>query len=130
MCIRDRHKPTVRLDTDALEALKQYSYPGNVRELENLVERMVVLCEGDVIRLEDVPLDLRAAREQTAAPPHTTSAPPTEYKDAKDQFERDYLLRILEVAGGNMSEAARLSGISRRHLYEKMERLGIKPTRS
>ncbi|MCX7718951.1 MAG: sigma-54 dependent transcriptional regulator [Candidatus Sumerlaeaceae bacterium] len=126
---RKMHKPAVRIEPAALDALQCYSYPGNVRELENLIERMVVMCDGDVIRLEDVPLDLRTARQPVATSTRTQIPQPTEYKDAKDQFEREYLLRVIEAAGGNMTEAARLSGISRRHLYEKMERLGIKPTR-
>lgn len=127
---RKMHKPAIRFDGATLEALQRYSYPGNVRELENLIERMVVLCEGDVIGLDDLPLDLRAPREML---PLAAASRPTklaDYKDAKDQFERDYLMRVIEAAGGNMTEAARLSGISRRHLYEKMERLGIKPARS
>ncbi len=52
-----------------------------------------------------------------------------EYKDAKDRFEREYLLSIIETAKGNISEAARISGISRRHFYEKLEKLNIKTDR-
>jgi DNA-binding NtrC family response regulator len=124
---RKLRKPTPSIAPDALRALERYSYPGNVRELENVIERMVVLCEGDRIALCDVPADIREPGTSRGEP-GTAGVPfaaGIEYRDAKDEFERAYLAHIFEAAKGNISEAARMSGISRRHLYEKIEKLNI-----
>lgn len=124
---RKLHRPNVTISPEALRALEEYRYPGNVRELENMVERMVVLCDNDSIELKDVPLDVTAVSGliSAAVGPSVPSAN-LDYKGAKDRFERDYLLKIIEAAGGNISEAARISGISRRHLYDKLEKLNVK----
>lgn len=126
-------KPNVTISPEALQALEKYGFPGNVRELENVIDRMVVLCEGDRVELEDVPADIREASGPVGAlgtAASTLSAVANiEYRDAKDAFEREYLLRVIEQAQGNISEAARISGLSRRHFYEKIEKLGIKADR-
>lgn len=119
-------KPDVRLAPDALAMLEAYDYPGNVRELENIIERMVVLCDDNEIGLLDLPIDVRE-RGRAGVPVLDTAS--VEYKEAKDSFEREYLLRVINAARGNISEAARISGISRRHFYEKLERLNIKTER-
>ena len=92
---------------------------------ENVMERMTVLCDGERIQLKDVPAEMRGAARGGGIPAEADGSS-VDYKEAKDRFERDYLLRMIDAAKGNISEAARLSGISRRHLYEKMERLGIR----
>ncbi len=115
----------VPIDADALAALENYWWPGNVRELQNVLERMMVLCDSGRITLKDVPAEVRAAADARSADIMTAPVETMEYKDAKDRFEREYLLRVIEAARGNISEAARLSGISRRHFYEKIEKLGI-----
>lgn len=131
---RRLRKSEISISPEALEALAGYSFPGNVRELENIVERMVVLCEGNHIGLEDVPADVRRAEAPARRLPQdgqpgggAVSGVP--YQKAKDMFERDYLLRAIEAAKGNISEAARVSGISRRHFYEKLDKLNIKTER-
>jgi DNA-binding NtrC family response regulator len=115
----------IPIDPDALVALENYWWPGNVRELQNVLERMMVLCDSGRITLKDVPAEVRAAADAKSADIMTSPGETLEYKDAKDRFEREYLLRVIEAARGNISEAARLSGISRRHFYEKIEKLGI-----
>jgi DNA-binding NtrC family response regulator len=119
-------KPRVEISEEALLALERYDYPGNVRELENIIERMVVLADDDRIGVEDLPADVREPQRVGGG---RVDAGSIEYKDAKDSFEREYLLRVINAARGNISEAARLSGISRRHFYEKLERLNIKTER-
>lgn len=129
---RRLRKPPMKIAPEAMAALAAYPFPGNVRELENIVERMVVLCPSDIIQLQDIPADIRAAAGRTpavSAPPVTEEAQLIEYKDARDAFEREYLLKVIAAAQGNISEAARMSGISRRHFYEKLEKLGITPQR-
>lgn len=124
---------------EALSALEHYPFPGNVRELENLIERALVLCTCDRIEIEDIPQDVRRAAEygltaSAFAPPDGATGPNSsgtvDYREAKDMFERDYLLKAISAAKGNISEAARMTGLSRRHFYEKLDKLGIKGDRS
>jgi DNA-binding NtrC family response regulator len=121
---RALRRPALSISPEALAALGRHGYPGNIRELQNVMERMTVLCDGDRIELKDVPAEIRGNAAGGAARDAERAA--VEYKDAKDRFERDYLVRMVDAAKGNISEAARLSGISRRHFYEKMEKLGIR----
>ena len=106
------------------------------------MERCIVLCDCDTIELEDIPADIRRAAEfgmdietaqsggypaigaQVQAPRETGTLP--EFREARDDFEREYLQRALAAAKGNVSEASRATGLSRRHFYEKMEKLGVR----
>lgn len=127
---RTLKRPNLMVSPEALTALENYRYPGNVRELQNVLERMFVLSDQDMLTLEDVPADIRtAAVGEGGAPSSATPGAAVDYREAKDRFERDYLVRLISEAGGNISEAARMSGISRRHLYEKIEKLGIRTDR-
>ncbi len=92
------------------------------------------LERDDVLGIDDVPADFIQAVRGSAAAAGTGGAPPpgdpahawpADFKEARDQFERAYLRQIVEACGGNMAQAARLSGISRRHLYEKFDKLGV-----
>jgi len=150
----NRRRPTIA--AEAVEALENYAFPGNVRELENVIERCIVLSEGDQIELEDIPQDIRRAAAygmdvqtvqaqsggypaltpdqlsgQAADGANRSTGSPAEgevgdFRAARDQFERDYLERALDSAKGNISEASRITGLSRRHFYEKMEKLGLR----
>jgi len=124
-------KPDLSIDEEAVERLKSYWWPGNVRELENVLERTVVLLDGSRIAAHNLPPDLGASSDL-----RTTSPPPMmgrdtgalqSFRDAREGFERQYFERLLRASGGNVTEAARQSGISRRHFYEKIEKLGIHP---
>ncbi len=127
---RSMKRPDLEVSPEALAALEGYRYPGNVRELQNVLERMFVLSDNDTIKLEDVPADIREVGARSGAQASSAAAgAAVDYREAKDRFERDYLVRLINDAGGNISEAARMSGISRRHLYEKIEKLGIRTER-
>jgi len=126
------HKPSVSISPPALRLLEQYRWPGNVRELENVLERVIVLLEGDVIKAEDIPADIRnnltPSKILGSEPqPISTRAIPADYREARTQFESEYMRELLEITGGSVTEAARLSGVSRRNLYEKLEKLGLQP---
>jgi len=123
------HKPNVGITPAAMELLNRYYWPGNVREMENVIERILVLLDGDMIEPEDIPADIRngMALRVVPLPAAPQKAIPVDYKEARGQFETDYLRELLERTGGSVSEAARISGVSRRNLYEKLERLGIRP---
>jgi two-component system nitrogen regulation response regulator NtrX len=114
-------------DTDALDALRQYPWPGNVRELRNVIERLMIMVPGDRISSRDVTfLDQGPPPDGRAATQNLSSAP---LHEARDQFERDYILRALAAQQGNISRTADVLGIERSNLYRKMRSFGIAPSR-
>ncbi len=109
----------------ALEALVAYSWPGNVRELENLIERSVALVDGPLIELRDLPLDFLLADDRGRPEPGGDLP----LRDARDEFERQLILRVLERVQWNQSRAARILGLHRNSLKGKLAALGIRPVR-
>ena len=108
----------------AVRLLEASPWPGNVRQLKHCIERAVALHSGGPI---DGP-DLFTGGDSIARTPltdETASAATLRYQDARGGFEREYFRRLLDAAGGNMSEAARLSGIPRQNLYVRMKRWEI-----
>jgi DNA-binding NtrC family response regulator len=110
----------------ALSALEQHNWPGNVRELQHCIERVVALQGNGVIDVCHIGLVTPAVASEEAAP-NTSEAGSPAYQDARAEFEKRYLAQLLQSAGGNMSEAARLSGIPRQNLYVRMKRWGFEP---
>jgi len=102
----------------ALEALKRYRYPGNVRELRNLVERLIIMNPGPVIGAEPVRAVLPAQDRAADA------APGGRLSDAVREFERRQIEAALAAEEGNMTRAAARLGLERSHLYKKMRQLG------
>jgi two-component system response regulator PilR (NtrC family) len=117
------HGRTMRLKADALRVLEAYDYPGNVRELENLIERAVALAPRDDIGVADLP-PLTASRAQPVA---SVELPPegVNLDQLVTDFERVYVLRALERANNIRARAAKLLGISLRSLRYRLEKLGI-----
>jgi DNA-binding NtrC family response regulator len=117
----------------AVRALASHAWPGNVRELQNVVEHAVVLLEpGSDIQPEDIPFigEQRPSAEPAVASQVDVDGPPGEsYHAARERllsaFERRYLARLVQQAGGNMSKAARIAGVDRTTLYRLMERHGL-----
>ena len=109
----------------ALDALKQYHFPGNVRELENILERAATLCVGGVIDAAD--LQLRPRKQHTTELPiNTTPVPPGEkLGDALEDIERDAIVRALEQTRYNKTKAAALLGMTFRSLRYRIKKLGI-----
>ena len=116
---RQYGRPHVEISEDALESLAKYHWPGNVRELKNVVERVLILN----------PRVLRIERKHLPPLTHKTGTRFTEdfstLQQARDAYERDYILKKIEEARNNMSRAAELLGLERSHLYRKMKTLGI-----
>jgi DNA-binding NtrC family response regulator len=106
---RECGKTVDGLSPEALAALREYEWPGNVRELQNVIERAVVLAEGPVIQLSDLPLDVLLPKHRE----RVRTADRLPLKNATEEFERQIILRVLERVGGNQSEAARILGLHR-----------------
>jgi two-component system nitrogen regulation response regulator NtrX len=114
-----------RLDPGAAAGLRGYQWPGNVRELRNVVERLMIMVPGETI----TPADLAFLDPVTVAVAEMPGAPAMSLHDARERFERDYILRALAAQQGNMSRTAEALGVERSNLYRKMRAFGIVPAR-
>ena len=119
---REFNRDVHGVSADALEVLVRYDWPGNVREMENIIQRSVVLAGGPVLQLQDLPLDL-ALPETGAWYGEDTGLP---LREAREQFEQQYVLRVLERVGWNQSRAARVLGLHRNTLLVKLLGWGIR----
>lgn len=111
------------MSAEAMECLKKYSWPGNIRELENIVERCVVITAGTVIDTDSLPSEIVAQGslgESAGLTDHDTKL-----NEAIDNKEREVIIRALEDNGGNKTKAALELGISRRSLHRKIQKYGI-----
>ena len=119
---RENGKPPKRLEGEALGYFVAYDWPGNVRELRNMVERLVIMAPRTVIGPEDLPPPLRPKDMEAIAPAGGRSL-----REARDNFERAYILAELRVLEWNMTRTAERLGIERSHLYRKIKAYGITP---
>ena len=118
-------RPRVELSEDALAALKQYHWPGNVRELRNLMERVLIL-NPKVQRIERKHLPMLVYREsRDGVKPSTRGEEFATLLEAREAYERDYILKKIDECHGNVSRAAEGLGLERSHLYRKMKALGV-----
>ena len=108
---------------DALERLASYSWPGNVRELRNVVERVMIMIPADEIQADDLAF-LGGAVEAPQVSGFEIGQLPL--RDAREQFERDYIRRALASCEGNVTKAAALLGLERSHLHRKLRQLGLR----
>jgi len=112
---RNNFKPKT-FQEGVLEALEEYSWPGNIRELRNTVERMAILSRGDMIELDSIPIEIRMAR---------ASNPRGNLREAKDSAEREHILKTLQETKWNVSSAARALGMERTNLHKRIRALGL-----
>jgi two-component system nitrogen regulation response regulator NtrX len=113
-------------DSAASAVLQRYGWPGNVRELRNVIERLVIMVPGDSISAADLSFLDAGVLPPPAAEP---VGPRPTLHEARDQFERDLILRTLAEQQGNMSRTAEVLGVERSNLYRKMKAFGIAPSR-
>jgi two-component system nitrogen regulation response regulator NtrX len=114
-----------RLDPGAAMGLRSYRWPGNVRELRNVIERLLIMVPGETITLADLSfLDGTSLVQDEVA-----GTPALPLHDARDRFEREYILRALGAHNGNISRTADALGVERSNLYRKMRAFGITPVR-
>jgi DNA-binding NtrC family response regulator len=120
-----------RLAPDAERLLLSYDYPGNIRELQNFLQRAVLLSEGELIEARHLPETLRGPHPPAyALDLGREGHPPGEcFRTAKqrvvERFEQEYISGCLHKASGNISKAARLAGIDYKNFYIKMQQYGI-----
>jgi two-component system nitrogen regulation response regulator NtrX len=109
---------------EAREVLARYSWPGNIRELKNFVERVTIMAEGEVITPETVRryLTIREEREREDT---LRGFETMKLAEAKDEFEREFLIRKLEEQGGNITRTSNALGITPSHLHNKLKKYGI-----
>ena len=107
------NKTPVPIDSAALKRLQEFNFPGNIRELENMIERAIVVGDGKKIKLKDLPLDKRIV---------STSA------ESLDDFEKIFILQILTKYEWNISRTAKALKVDRVTLYNKIKKYSLKPT--
>jgi two-component system nitrogen regulation response regulator NtrX len=108
------------LALEAVEALEQYSWPGNIRELRNVVERMAILARAGVLEAASVPVEIRSAKPSPAR---------GNLRETRESAERDHILRALEDSEWNVSSAARSLGMERTNLHKRIRALHIERDR-
>jgi two-component system nitrogen regulation response regulator NtrX len=117
-----------------LETLQRYRWRGNIRELRNTVERLLIMTPSEVVRVEDLPAEIRTgeppravAEIETAGRNNETAAPGAgTLREFKDAAERAYLVQKLRENNWNISRTAELIDTPRSNLYKKLEQYGIK----
>ncbi len=132
-------KQVTGVEPEALDILSAYTWPGNIRELENVMERSVLFCDAQKLRVEDLPGELRGSSAGTAAaapaegagggsdmPLAAEGGLKEHVKVAMSRLERDLVSRALKQTSGNVTHAARLLKISRKGLQLKMKELGLR----
>jgi two-component system response regulator HydG len=113
----EKNRRTIRgLGQGVMQGFIQYNWPGNVREIENIVERMVIMSKGDTITLDDLPPALAGRQQEEESTP-----PPTSLRDV----ERETIVKTLQQTGGNRTRTAAILGITRKTLQNKIKEYGI-----
>ena len=123
MVCKDNNRNTLQITPAAMELLERYDYPGNIRELRNTVERMVVLARNEALDVDDIPLQIRnfQSGQNAAAVAVPPAAPAVESQKLDlNGNERKLIEQALQSAGGNRTRAAEILGISRRTLHRRL----------
>ena len=114
-CARNNFRPK-RLDETIYAMLESYHWPGNARELRNVIERMAILTQGERLTRESIPVEIRVQRDP---------GPKSTIQEARESAEREHILRALEQSNWNVSGAARALGMERTNLHKRIRALGL-----
>ena len=115
-------KRSARVSPEAMRVLQRYAWPGNARELQNVVERALILCDGDLVQPEHLPMGVRL-------PAGVRSEAEPGERPTLAEAERRYIRRVLEENRGHRQKAAKILGISERNLYRKLKELDYESSR-
>lgn len=118
------------IEKSALEALISYNWPGNVRELKNLIERLVIMTPEHVIHLSDLPHAITKRAASNKNENSSLAEMPDSYREAKELFEKQFLLEKLKKNSWNISRTAEEIGLERSNLHRKIKSYGIEPDKS
>jgi len=119
----EQQRKKMSFSKEAWDALVRYDYPGNVRELENIVQRAVILARHEVITLAELPAVVRGFRTEGSG---ESARPPRDLPGAVEKLEKDLVFEALRINGGNQSKAARDLGISERNLRYRLKKWGVR----
>jgi DNA-binding NtrC family response regulator len=123
--VRNHGAPARYPSPEVLDALMAYLWPGNVRELRNVVEGMVLLGEGDVLTMDDLPPEIVSPNAAPMSPDSAPASPASLSTGRLADSEREAIIAAMELEQGNFTRAARRLGIAKSTFYEKMKRHGI-----
>lgn len=116
------------ISEEALNTLMSYDWPGNVRELKNLIERLVIMTPGKIINLSDLPIGINQRSQNGEQKNIETQNLPDSYREAKEMFEKQFLIEKLSKNNWNVSKTAEEIGLERSNLHRKIKGYQIEPT--
>jgi DNA-binding NtrC family response regulator len=119
---------SVAVDSEVKEMLLRYEWPGNIRELENLIERMMLLAQNNIITLQEIPGEFKTAVDKAIITQTDNSKKPFKdfMRNHMENVERQMIIKCLEESGGNVTKAAKELGLSRKGLQLKMIKYGLR----
>jgi PAS domain S-box len=131
---RERGKQIKHIEPEVIECLKQYNWPGNIRELQNVAERIIEMAESDTVTRQDLPRNIPNHHPVYDYEPPISQVPPlgrkrNMWRELKAEQEAVKIRALLDKYGGSVTKTARELGISRNSLYRKIKQLNISPLR-
>jgi DNA-binding NtrC family response regulator len=119
---KENNKENLEISKEAVDILMKHNYPGNVRELENIVERAVVLTRSKVITLNDLPINIKGFKEEKSI----TASEEETLTEQVEALEKQLIFDALQQSGGNQTKAGKLLGLTERNLRYKLKKYDIK----
>jgi len=112
-----------KLSSGAMQKLKEYNWPGNIRQLKNVIEQIVILSEKDIIETDDLPYFIKDTCLEAGAEPGVKNE--EKKLGSLSEMEKEHIRKVLENTGGNQTKAAKILGITRRTLYQRLKEYGL-----
>ncbi|MDD5772454.1 MAG: sigma-54 dependent transcriptional regulator [bacterium] len=121
----EEHKEKKIISPEAMEIMKSYHWPGNIRELENAMERLATICPDNVIKAGDLPHEFKMENSDAIINQELTAST---FKDAKEKFEKQYFIELLNKHNGNISHAAQEADMDRKNFFLKLKKFNLDKT--